>query len=657
MPTLSWSLHFCQRQVSILRNEVKKKKFQVIFHPSGRKGRILEGKTILEASMELGVEIESLCGGVRNCGKCKVKLLEGKLSPYTDEEAKFITEIERAKGYRLSCAAQIRGDVLIFVPEESFIQKQLVRKEITEKPIEIKPCVIPCFVELTPPSFHDLLGDIDRLKKALSEKYNFSSLDIDYQTLLKVPLVLRQGNWKVTVAVWMEEEIIDIRPGRVDETFGLAIDVGTTTVAGYLCNLRNGRIMATESIINPQVIYGEDVMSRITYTVTHPADGLEKMNQSIIDGLNLLIHTVTKRCNLSPEDILEITVVGNTAMHHLLLKIDPQYLGISPFPSAIHHSIDIKARDLGLKIHPSAYLHILPIEAGFVGADNVGVLIAEEPYHRDEMVLIIDIGTNGELVMGNREKLISASCATGPALEGAHIKFGMRASAGAIERIQIDPQTFEVRFKVIGREESNEELTNPGAIGICGSGIIDAIAELYRTGVIDKTGRFKRDIPSTRLKIIDETPEFVIAWKEETAIGKDITITQQDVRNVQLAKAAIYTGAKLMMRRLGIAKVEKVILAGAFGNYIDPEKAIVLGMFPDCDVTNVHGVGNAAGDGARIALLNREKRLEANEIARKVEYMELTIEADFQKEFIEAMQIPHMRDPFPRLKGIVRDEI
>lgn len=633
------------------------KKFSVIFQPSGKRAEVPNGKTILEASRELGVEIESVCGGEKTCGKCKVKWLEGKLSPFAEEESKFISEAERAEGYRLACAAQIKGDVLIYVPKESRVQKQAMRKAATERAIELKPTVSVYYVELSPPTLHNPLGDFDRLKKTLSERYSLSSLDIDYQTLLKLPDILRKGNWKVTVAVWMGEEIIDVKPGKVEDTYGLAIDIGTTTVAAYLCNLRNGKIIDTESVMNPQVIYGEDVMSRISYVMTHPDEGLEKMNQSIIDGLNHLIQNISKGCNLIPEDILELVVVGNTAMHHLFLKINPEYLGVSPFPPAIHRSIYIKARDLGLKVHPSAYLHTLPIEAGFVGADNVGVLLAEEPYNQDEMVLIIDIGTNGELVMGNKEKLISSSCATGPALEGAHIKFGMRAAPGAIERIKIDPQTFEVKCKVIGEEEGNEEMKNPGAMGICGSGIIDAIAELYRTGIIDKSGRFKKDLSSPRLKIIDGTPEFVIAWKDETAIEKEITITQQDVRNVQLAKGAIYAGAKLMMRRLGIEKLDKVILAGAFGSYIDTEGAMVLGMFPDCDPKKVYAVGNAAGDGARIALLNRDKRLEADEIARKVEYMELTLETDFQKEFIESMQIPHMNDPFPYLKGIVKDEI
>jgi uncharacterized 2Fe-2S/4Fe-4S cluster protein (DUF4445 family) len=630
------------------RKKSKKKTFQVVFQPSGKKGEVAGGKTVIEASRELGIEIESLCGGVRNCGKCKIKLVEGHLSPFTDEEAEFITEPERAEGYRLSCVAQIKGDVLIYVPEESRPEGQVVRKEATERPFELKPAVTLFFVELSPPSLQEPLGDFDRLRKALSEKYQLHDLEIDHQTLLKVSRVLREGNWKVTAAIWMEGEIIDIKPGRVDEVYGLAVDIGTTTIAGYLCNLRSGKVIATESMMNPQMTYGEDVMSRITYVMTHPEEGLEKLHRSVINGLNRLIKTITKKNHLSPEDILELTVVGNTAMHHLFLRINPEYLGVAPFPPAIHRSVDMKARDLGLKVNPSANVHLLPIEAGFVGADNVGVLIAEEPHHQDEMVLIIDIGTNGELVLGNRNKLISSSCATGPALEGAHIKFGMRAAQGAIERIEIHPETLDVRFQVIG---------NSKATGICGSGIIDAAAELYRNGILDKSGRFRNEIKSSRLRVVDETTEFVIAWQNETSIGKDITITQKDVRNIQLAKSALYTGAKMMMRRLGIKKLDKVILAGAFGSTIDPEKAMVLGMFPDCDLKNVYAVGNAAGDGARLALLNREKRAEADEIARKVEYMELSIEADFQKEFIEAMQIPHMEDSFPHLKDIVRNEI
>jgi uncharacterized 2Fe-2S/4Fe-4S cluster protein (DUF4445 family) len=644
------------------------KTFEVIFQPSGRRGEIAEGMTILEASRELGAEIESLCGGSKSCGKCNVKLeagfferygitsLSGNLSPFTEEEERFITDLERTQGYRLACVAQVRGDVLIFIPEESRAGKQVVRKAATERAIHLKPAISLFFVDLPSPTFHDPLADFERLQKALTEKYNLSSLDIDYPVLLGLPDVLRKENWKATVFTWMEKEIVDIKPGKVEDAYGLAIDIGTTTVAGYLCNLRTGKVVATQSIMNPQITYGEDVMSRITYAMTH-SDGLETIHRSIIDGLNQLIETISGDAGLAREDILELTVVGNTAMHHFLLKINPEYVGVAPFPPAIHRSVNVKARDLGLKVHPSANVHILPIEAGFVGADNVGVLIAEEPYRKDEMVLIIDIGTNGELVMGNRKILISSSCATGPALEGAHIKFGMRAAPGAIERIKIEPETTEVNFKIIGQEEWHKDLRIATAKGICGSGIIDGMAELYRTGIIDKSGRFRKEIQSPRLRFSEGRPEFVIAWKEETSIGKDITITQQDVRNVQLAKGALYTGAKLMMRKLGLEKLDKVILAGAFGSYIDTEEAMVLGMFPDCDLKNVYAVGNAAGDGARIALLNREKRVEAEEIAAKVEYIELTVEQDFQKEFMESMHIPHMKDPFPNLKSIIPDEI
>jgi uncharacterized 2Fe-2S/4Fe-4S cluster protein (DUF4445 family) len=446
----------------------------------------------------------------------------------------------------------------------------------------------------------------------------------------------------------MEREILAVFPGEVEDAYGLAIDVGSTTVAGYLCSLRTGRIIGTESLMNPQVTYGDDVIARITYVMDHP-DGMNKMRGAIIECLNDLIRTVTADHGLSPSDILEITLVGNTAMHHLFLGIDPRALGVSPFTPAVHRSLDIKARDLGLSVHSGANCHILPVEAGFVGADNVGVLIAEEPYRREEMVLIIDVGTNGEMVMGNKERLLSASCATGPALEGAHIRFGMRAAPGAIERIRIDPETLEVSFKIIGEERWRPEVRITGAKGICGSGIIDGVAELFRAGIIDHSGRFRADMATPRFRLTDGKPEFIIAWPEETSLQRAITISQQDVRSVQLAKGALYAGAKLMMKRLGIAKLDRVILAGAFGSYIDKTEAMILGMFPDCDLDHVSSVGNAAGDGARIALLNRDKRREADIAAREVEYLELTLSKEFQEEFMAAMFIPHMSDAFPHL--------
>lgn len=1146
--------------------ESQKQKHLVIFQPSGRRGYIDEGKTIKEASVILGVDIEGICGEKAICGKCKVRVEEGffekygiesskdHLSPIGQAERKFFNLRQEQEGYRQACQAQIRGDIVVFVPEESRMGKQVVRKPAREIAIELKPAVRKYYVELVKATLDDTLGDRERLQVELSRKFGLPNLTFDYQVLLSLQEVIREGDWKVTVSVWMDREVIKVEPGLVEKGYGLAVDVGTTTLAGYLCDLTDGKVVATASMMNPQVIYGEDVMSRITYTMTNP-DGLEHLNKAILDGLNGIAEEAAAQAGINRQDILDMTIVGNTCMHHLFLNIDPKYIGRSPFPPAVHHSLDIKARDwglkilpeaeagdkggyppcqvacpakvngqdflyliaqskfnealelvrrampfpgvcgrvcthpcerecergkvdeplairwlhrfladyelkigkqkaapiektkpnkvaiigsgpaglscaydlirrgypvtvfeaapkaggllrygipeyvlpkeildneigyieelgveiktnspvkdlqslfdqgykaiflgigcpesmklgipnedaegviyaldfmrqvnsglnidlgnrvvviggggvaidaarlslrlganevhlvcletrdltskdrmlaqdqeieeaenegviihpclgpkeiltnkgkvigletvvctsvreedgrfapkfaegpaptieadtiiiaigqrpstrdfeeverapsgtfkvdettletnikgvfaggdailgpsdvitsigtgqeaaisielylegadlkkarpaplkkveevpkegvkaearavmpvlelekrksfaevelgldeetareeckrclncgiyaeskvsevtetrgLGIKISPGAYVHVLPIEAGFVGADNVGVLIAEEPYKQDSMELIIDIGTNGELVLGNRQKLISASCATGPAFEGAEIKYGMRAAPGAIEKIEIDKETKEVRFKVVDKEGWNTDLENVGAKGICGSGIIDAVPQLFLAGIIDHTGRFNKDLKTPRFRVTEAGPEFVIAWAKETSIGQDIVITQGDVRNIQLAKAAMYAGAKMLMRRLGIDKLDKVILAGAFGTYIDKTSAACLGLFPSCDLDNIYAVGNAAGDGARIALLNVDKRVEANEIARKVEYVELTVEPDFDKAFSQAMWLPHMKDTFPHLNYLLPEKV
>ena len=647
--------------------EEENREYLVIFQPSGRRGYIHEGKTIKEASQELGVDIEGICGDKATCGKCKIRLEEGFFEKYGLEsrmehlsligkaEREFFNTRQEQEGYRLACQAHIRGDIVVFIPEESRAGKQIVRKGATERSIDLKPAVRKYYVEIPPATLDDPLGDWERLQAELDKSFDLDNLTIDYQTLLSLQKVIRQGSWKVTVSVWLDREVIEIEPGLVAGSYGLAVDIGTTTVAGYLCDLTSGEVVATESMMNPQVSYGEDVMSRITYTVTNK-DGLEHMNQAIIKGLNQIAGRAAARAGIKRQDIVDMTIVGNTCMHHIFLNIDPQYIGRSPFPPSLHHSLDIKARDLGLKVSPGAYVHVLPIEAGFVGADNIGVLIAEEPYNQDNMALIIDIGTNGELVLGNRNKLVSSSCATGPAFEGAHIKHGMRAAPGAIEKIEIDPDSREVRFKVIGKADWNTDLDVVDAKGICGSGIIDAIAQMFKAGILQQNGRFNINLEIPRLRITDDGPEFVIAWADETSIGQDIVVCQQDVRAVQLAKGAMYAGAKIMMRRLGVKNLDKVILAGAFGSYIDKESAATMGLFPDCALDNVYAIGNAAGDGARIALLNVDKRREADEIARKVEYIELTVEPNFDKIFSQAMWFPHMKDTFPHLKHLLPEK-
>ncbi len=645
------------------------KKHMVIFQPSGRRGDVEEGKTLLEAAQSLGVDIEGLCGRKKVCGKCKVRIEEGyfekdnldsgmkHLSALSEDEKKHIKP-EDGPQIRLACTAEIYGDVKVFVPERSRAGKQVVRKAAKELSIALDPAVKKYNIDLVPPTLEDMTtGDYERVLKFLEDDYGLKDLTFDYLVLKDLQDVLRKGNWKATVTLWMDREIIKVEPGFVETCYGLAVDVGTTTCVGYLSDLTTGRVVNTESIMNPQVPYGEDVMSRITYAMTNP-DGLEKMQKAIIEGINeIIIRSISDIKNDDPKPgfaIDDLTIVFNTAMHHIFLGLNPIYIGRSPFIPAVQNSLDIKARDTGLKINPSAYIHVLPLEAGFVGADNVGVLIAEEPYNQDEMVLVIDIGTNGELLLGNRDKVCSTSCATGPAFEGAQIKFGMRAAPGAIEKVQIDPFTKEPVYKVIGKADWHTHLEKVNAKGICGSGIIEVAAEMFKAGIIDKSGRFVKDIKTQRVrKDSDGKPEYVLAWAEETSIGADITITQGDIRAIQLAKAAIHTGAKLLMKRLGIKKVERVILAGAFGSHIDRESSMILGMFPDCPIESVYAVGNAAGDGARMALLNRAKRVEANERARWVEFIEIATDPKFEREFMQAMHIPHMKDEFPNVKKLL----
>ncbi len=679
-------------------------KAMVIFQPSGRRGEVPKGTTIIEASRLLGVDIEALCGEKKVCGKCVVRIEDGHfekygiqssmshVSPWQEEEEKFVNAERREKGFRLGCVATVEDDILVFVPEESRAGKQVVSKAARDIFIEHNPAIKLYYVKVDPPSFEEPTGDFERICRGIERDYGVNNLTIDLFALRQLPDALRNGKWEVTVSVWNDKEVIRVRPGKHEHNYGLAIDVGTTTVAAYFCDLTNMEVIDTVSMMNPQCKYGEDVMARITYHMTTP-DGLQRMSDDIIEGTNELIDKAIANTfppkkklkkkkgeegpdeyvevpeegktylRLTREDIEDITIGFNTAMHHIFLSLNPEHVGMAPFPPVIHHSLDIRARDLGIKINPSSYMFVLPIEAGFVGADNVGVLIAEEPYKHEENQLIIDIGTNGELVLGNRHKLISSSCATGPALEGAQLAFGMRAAPGAMERIEIDPETKEVDYKVIGRDAWRKfsEPKEMKAKGICGSGILDLLAELYCAGIVAKSGVFNKKAleghPRFRINPDNKQPEFVLAWAEESSIDKDIVVTQKDIRQIQLAKGALYAGCKLMVKRMGLEKVDKVKIAGAFGTHVDRTKALVMGLFPDCEIEMIEGIGNAAGDGCRAALLNVKKRVEANWCSRNVEYIELTVESSFQQEFMGAMQLPHMTDKFPHLKGIVPDEI
>ena len=649
--------------------------FKVIFQPAGRRGEIEEGTTILKAAQLLGVDLEALCGDKKVCGKCKVRIEEGyfekdnlqsgmtHITPAepTPDELKHLKP-EDGPGVRLACSCEIHGDLKVFVPERSRAGKQVVRKAAKEMVIALDPAIKKYTLTFTPPTLHDMsTGDYERVVRAMEEFYGIKDLKFDFHALLQLQDALRDGEWTITVTVWQNTEIIKVEPGHVDVCYGLAVDIGTTTCVGYLCDLSTGKVINTESIMNPQVPYGEDVMSRITYAMTNP-EGLRTMQDAIIAGLNEIIEKVVSEVRKDgPHQgfaIDDLTIVFNTAMHHIFLGLNPVYIGRSPFIPAVQRSLDIKARDLGLRINPGSFIHVLPIEAGFVGADNVGVLIAQEQYFQDDMVLIIDIGTNGELLLGNKNRVCSTSCATGPAFEGAQIKFGMRAAPGAIEKVKIDPVTKEAQFKVIGKADWHTHIEGKiNAKGICGSAIIDVIAEMFKAGIIDKTGKFVPDAGTNRVrKNADGKPEYVLAWAEETSIGQDITVTQGDVRALQLAKGALYAGAKLMMQKMGVTKLDRVELAGAFGSHIDREASLCLGMFPDVPIDKVVVVGNAAGDGSRMALLNKNKRKEAEERARWVEFVEIATEPAFEKEFMQAMHIPHMKDKFPNLKAMLEKQ-
>ena len=650
----------------------------VILMPSGRRGQVKDGESLLEAARQMGVEIESICGGRLTCGKCKVRIESGEFQKHgirslpehvseASEEERLLLERLNAADCRLSCSAYVHGDVLVSVPEESMAQKQIIRKTATERVIEVAPAIRQVYVEVEEARLGEHRGDWGRLQDALIDQWQLESLQIDLLALRRLQMALRNGKWAITVTLWQDREVIDVRPGYAEGIYGLAVDIGSTTVAGYLCDLRTGELLATESVMNPQVSYGEDLMSRVSYAMTHP-DGLSKMHTAIIDTLNKLAAKAAQMAGLRARDIHELVVVGNTTMMHIFLNIDPVELGGAPFALANRDAMDIKARELGLRLHPGANVHAMPAEAGHVGADNVGVLIAEGPYLQDQISLVVDVGTNAEIVLGNKDWMYSASSPTGPAFEGGQISAGMRAAPGAIERVRIDPETRQARFRVIGEERwSDEWRIGPDqpveaqprhlASGICGSGIIEAVAEMYLSEIITADGRFNPAADSERIQWQGRKGAYVLATGDETTHGQPILITQDDVRNIQLAKAALYAGAKLLMNKAGIEKVDRIILAGAFGSYIDPKHAMILGLIPDCNLERVHAVGNAAGDGARIALLNRHKRQEAQEIAHWVRYIETAVDPDFQREFVGAMHLPHQQDAFPHLEGILPAEV
>jgi uncharacterized 2Fe-2S/4Fe-4S cluster protein (DUF4445 family) len=644
----------------------------VIFTPSGRRGRFPEGTTVLDAARSLGVDIDSVCGGRGICGRCQVTqgLGEfpkhgitsalGNLSPFASLESAYREEKGLAADRRLSCTAEVCGDVLIDVPPESQVHRQVVRKGLDVRTFTVDPVVRLHYVEVTPPELASPTGDLARLFEALEREWQLTGLEADLEVIRALQPALEQGSYGVTVAVHDGHQVIGIWPGLHETAYGVAIDVGSTTIAGHLANLADGAVLASNGVMNPQIRFGEDLMSRVSYAMMHP-EGAGEMTVAVRKALDGLIASLAMRAGIKRTEILELAIVGNPIMHHLLLGIDPTPLGGAPFALATDRAVRTTAAELGLRAHPGARVYVLPCIAGHVGADTAGVILAEQPHQAARMTLVVDVGTNAEIVLGDKRRLLAASSPTGPAFEGAQISGGQRAAPGAIERVRIDPATLEPRFRVIGVDAWSDEpafatgVAETGITGICGSGIIEVVAEMFLAGIVTEDGVIDGDLASRSPRIVPDgrTFSYILYAGDGSGAGPRIAITQNDVRAIQLAKAALYAGVRLLMDQLAIDDVEEIRLAGAFGSQIDPTHAMILGLVPDCDLAHVRSAGNAAGTGALIALLSGAARTEVETVVRRVEKIETAVEPRFQQHFVEAMAFPHKTAPFPHLGAVV----
>ncbi len=644
----------------------------IVFTPSGKRGRFPVGTPVLSAARSLGVDIDSVCGGRAICGRCQVVVSEGSFAKHGIEsradhlsdrganELRYEEKRGLKAGRRLSCSALIENDVVIDVPAESQVHRQVVRKRAEARDIEIDPAIRQFYVEVAEPDMHHPSSDLERVYQALHEQWDITVSRADPHVIRTLQTTLRKGKWTITAAIHESHkdgapEIIAVWPGFHDVAYGLAIDLGSTTIAAHMCELHTGAVVASAGLMNPQIRFGEDLMSRVSYVMMNPG-GDREMTEVVQEAMSALAQEVAREAGADADDILAAVFVGNPVMHHLLLGIDPTELGGAPFALATGMALDLTAQSLNFAVNEGARVYILPCIAGHVGADAAGVALSESPHLSDEMTLIVDVGTNAEIILGNKEKLLAASSPTGPAFEGAQISSGQRAAPGAIERVRIDPETLEPRFRVIGSELWSDEpgfdeaVAATGVTGICGSGIIEALAEMFLAGIITQDGIVDGSLASRTSRMIPEGRTFSYLLHDGSP---QIMVTQQDVRAIQLAKAALYAGAKLLMDRMGVATVDRITLAGAFGSHIDVKYAMVLGLIPDCDLEKVQSAGNAAGTGARIALLNRAARREIEDVVRRIEKIETAVEPAFQAHFVDAMAFPHKRDPYVKLAEVV----
>ncbi len=647
---------------------VEQAQVKVVFTPSGKRGHFPVETPVLEAARALGVDIDSVCGGRAICGRCQVLCAEGEFSKHeivsnADNLSSFTKTEERwervkkisLNGRRLSCQAKLLGDVVIDVPPDSQVHKQVVRKGADLLDIELDPVVRLHFVQVEEPDMHSPTGDVQRLKLALEKEWQLEDLKIEPSLLPTLQTVLRDGDWQVTAAVTEDKKIIALWPGLKEQVLGIAIDVGSTTIAAHLCDLLSGDVLASSGIMNPQIRFGEDLMSRVSYVMMNPGGEVE-MTKVVREAINTLVLSTTTEIDADTKDVLAMTLVANPVMHHLLLGINPVELGGAPFALATDEAVLSNASTFEFNTHQNAQVYVLPCIAGHVGADTAGVILAERPDTMSEMTLLVDVGTNAEIVLGNSERILACSSPTGPAFEGAQISGGQRAAPGAIERVRIDPETLEPRFSIIGSdawsdEPDFEENTKAlGVTGICGSGIIEVVAEMFLAGIIDTNGVITGTHASQSNRLIENDRTFSYLLHDGEV---KIVITQNDVRQIQLAKAALYAGVRLLMDRLEIEQVDRIRLAGAFGSHIDVKYAMILGLIPDCGLSNVSSAGNAAGSGARMALLNRSTRTDIEQLVNKVEKIETAVEQKFQDHFVEAMGIPHKTAKFPKLSEAV----
>ena len=649
----------------------------VVFTPSGKRGNFAIGTPILTAARKLGVDLDSVCGGRGICSKCQitpsygefskhgVTVQDGALSEWNSVEQRYQDKRGLIEGRRLGCQATVQGDIVIDVPPESQVHKQVVRKRAEARDIVMNPSTKLYYVEVQEPDMHDPTGDLERLRIALNEQWQLENVHADLHILQKMQPILRKGGWKITCAVHLGDDenaprIMHIWPGYYEGTvYGLAVDLGSTTIAAHLCDLQTGDVVASSGVMNPQIRFGEDLMSRVSYSMMN-AGGAAEMTAAVREGMNALFTQVSTEAEIDKALIVDAVFVCNPVMHHLFLGIDPFELGQAPFALTTSDSLRLRADDLDLNIHPSARIYILPCIAGHVGADAAAVALSEAPDKSEDIVLVVDVGTNAEILLGNKEKVLACSSPTGPAFEGAQISSGQRAAPGAIERVEIDPVTKVPRFRVIGsdiwsdEEGFDEAIAGSDVTGICGSGIIEMVAEMRLAGIVDGPGLIgsPEQTGSANCFLDGRTYSFLVYDATENG-GPKITVTNRDIREIQMAKAALYSGARLLMDKFNVDKVDRVVLAGAFGANISPKHAMVLGMIPDAPLDKVTSAGNAAGTGARIALLNREARTEIEATVRAIHKIETAIEPRFQEHFVNASAIPNSAEPFPILNSIV----